>query len=122
MENCEDCALAISALRLDNLIVLGHSAGGCLALWAGHQLASMTNPPCRIAFVIAAAPVADLMKGHEMRVSDEGNAVELYMKCKPDADGGLLEYQKASPAALLPLSFPLLVVQGDSDADVPPQL
>eukprot|EP00434_Breviolum_minutum_P012392 symbB.v1.2.010913.t1/scaffold697.1/size171729/4 len=72
--------------------------------------------------VLAAAPVADLVKAYEMKVSDEGDAVELYMKQTPTTEASLEEYRKASPAALLPVPFPLLVAFGDADADVPPQL
>lgn len=84
--------------------------------------------------VLAAAPVADLIKGYEMKVSDEGDAVELYMplevglkwlelrKLSPTSESALEEYRKASPAALLPVTFPLLLLFGDADADVPPEL
>ena len=53
----------------DRLILIGHSAGGCLALWAAHQLATTAT---RMPVVLAAAPVADLVKAYEMKVSDEG--------------------------------------------------
>ena len=62
---------AAKSLRPKRFLLLGHSAGGCLALWAAHQRPGM--------LVLAAAPVADLVKGYEMKVSDEGDAVELYM-------------------------------------------
>ena len=108
---------ALKSLRPEKLILLGHSAGGCLALWAGHQLQKAGVKP----LVVAAAPVADLVRAHELRVSDEGDAVERYMKQLPTG-AGLTEYEKASPAALLPITFPLCVVYGDQDADVPPDL
>lgn len=109
-----DYGAAVRSLRPDRLILLGHSAGGCLALWAAHHL------PAPAPVVLAAAPVADLVKGFEMKVSDEGDAVELYMKQSPAE--GLEEYRKASPAALLPVTFPLLLAFGDADTDVPPAL
>lgn len=114
-ERSDALACAINALRSDRLMLIGHSSGGCLALWAGHQLSERAAP-----LVLAAAPVADLVEGHRMQVSDEGDAVELYMKCLPEDDGG--EYAKASPAALLPVTFPVLVAYGDNDADLPPAL
>eukprot|EP00930_Biecheleria_cincta_P018654 TRINITY_DN14453_c0_g1_i1.p1 TRINITY_DN14453_c0_g1~~TRINITY_DN14453_c0_g1_i1.p1 ORF type:complete len:348 (+),score=71.65 TRINITY_DN14453_c0_g1_i1:27-1046(+) len=107
--------IAFSALSPQKLLLVGHSAGGCLALWAAHQL-----DPAPI--VLAAAPVADLVRGHEMRVSDEGDAVELYMKQPPVEEAALAEYKKASPAALLPVQFPVLVAYGEKDTDVPPKL
>ena len=48
-------------------------AGGCLALWAAHHLPAAWSQVA----VLAAAPVADLVLGHELKVSDEGDAVEL---------------------------------------------
>ena len=113
-DKCDKLSAALRSLCHDKLILLGHSAGGCLALWAGHRLDG-------IQLVIAAAPVADLVRGYELQVSDEGDAVELYMKQAPTGPG-VEEYQKASPAALLPVTFPLCLVYGDGDADVPPDL
>ena len=108
---------AKKSLRPEKLVLLGHSAGGCLAIWAGHHLHATGIRP----LVVAAAPVADLIRGHELRVSDEGDAVERYMKQKP-VGPGLEEYQQASPAALLPVTFPLCVIYGEKDSDVPPKL
>ncbi|CAL1137137.1 unnamed protein product [Cladocopium goreaui] len=113
---------AVRSLRPDRLMLIGHSAGGCLALWAAHHLAAESGAERAAPLVLAAAPVADLVKGFEMKVSDEGDAVELYMKQPPTSDVGLEEYRKASPAALLPVTFPLLLAYGDADADVPPLL
>ncbi|CAE7239301.1 unnamed protein product [Symbiodinium sp. CCMP2592] len=110
-------AAALRSLRSERLILLGHSAGGCLALWAAHQLAARGLQ----SIVVAAAPVADLIRGYELKVSDEGDAVERYMKQAPTGSG-LEEYRKASPSALLPVTFPLCLVYGDSDTDVPPDL
>mmetsp|Transcript_8764 Transcript_8764/g.24069 ORF Transcript_8764/g.24069 Transcript_8764/m.24069 type:complete len:312 (-) Transcript_8764:52-987(-) len=112
---------ALKRLRPDRLVLVGHSAGGCLALWAAHELAAR-GAPASVAAVVACAPVADLAKGHEMRVSDEGDAVELYMKCKPDDEAGRAAYARASPSALLPVTFPVVVAFGDNDKDVPPEL
>jgi len=73
------------------------------------------------AAVLALAPVADLVRGHEMRISDEGDAVELYMG-SPPFEASRDDYARASPAELLPVSFPLLVAFGADDKDVPPAL
>ncbi|CAK9056968.1 Hypothetical protein (Fragment) [Durusdinium trenchii] len=100
----------------ERLILLGHSAGGCLALWAAQRWSGTAGAVAPL--VLAAAPVADL----EMKVSDEGDAVELYMKQPPTSESALEAYRLASPAANLPVSFPLLIVYGDADADVPPEL
>ena len=57
-----------------------------------------------------------------MRLSDEGDAIEKYMRCTPDTDEGLAQYALASPAELVPrIQAPLLLAMGTKDADVPPQ-
>mmetsp|Transcript_90200 Transcript_90200/g.291601 ORF Transcript_90200/g.291601 Transcript_90200/m.291601 type:complete len:315 (-) Transcript_90200:61-1005(-) len=112
------CMAALQKLRPDRLILAGHSAGGCMALWGGHRC----PPNVKVAAVLALAPVADLVLGHELRVSDEGDAVELYMKCKPDDEEGRERYAQASPAVLLPVTFPTVVAYGDADSHVPPEL
>merc|ERR1719296_144436 len=65
------------------------------------------------------APVGDLVRGFEQKISDSGTAVEMYMKCKPDSEESRAQYVKASPQALLPVTFPTLIVYGDADKDVP---
>ena len=119
MDGCGHRA-AVSALRLDRLILVGHSAGGCLALWLAHQLCGGAVPGCSVALVLAAAPVADLARGYELKVGDEGAEVERYMGCTPLAEPAA--YQAASPAALLPLHCATLTAYGDADEDVPPLL
>ncbi|CAK0894459.1 unnamed protein product [Prorocentrum cordatum] len=117
---CGDGAFlaAARALRPGRVVLVGHSAGGCLALWAAHQL--VDPGALRVALTLAAAPVADLVLGHELKISDEGDAVERYMGRAPDGEAALAEYARASPAALLPVRSPLVVAFGGQDADVPP--
>mmetsp|Transcript_39003 Transcript_39003/g.82937 ORF Transcript_39003/g.82937 Transcript_39003/m.82937 type:complete len:209 (+) Transcript_39003:2104-2730(+) len=115
----ERCWQACAALRPDRLLLVGHSAGGCLALWSGHNCPGNA----KVSAVLALAPVADLLKGHELRISDDGDAIERYMHCVPDAsESSLQAYKEASPQCLLPVTFPLLVAWGDADKDVPPDL
>jgi len=98
------------------VVVLGHSAGGHAALFAGAF--------CRAAprLVVAAAPVADMVAAHDRRLSDEGDAAQRY--CGAAFDEVL--YSAACPTrAALPALLAradLLVTTGDSDADVPPDL
>jgi hypothetical protein len=56
----------------------------------------------RLALVVAVAPVCDLNEAYFLKVSDEGDAVERYMKCTPETDEGLAQYAHASPAELIP--------------------
>lgn len=104
----EDALLALNALQtvapcecasldLGNVTLIGHSAGGCLVLWLAAQELQV-----RLALVVAVAPVCDLNEAYFLKVSDEGDAVERYMKCTPETDEGLAQYAHASPAELIP--------------------
>ena len=106
------------ALDLDDLTVLGHSAGGQLALWSGGRESVRGGngveqlKPHRI---VALAPVADLISAFELDL-DDGAAGEFL--------GGSPEqvpqrYSAASPLGLVPLGRPQLVVHSPDDAHVP---
>ena len=113
LEAAGGCA---EAARFDRarVVLLGHSAGGQLALYAAHH--SRALAPC---LTVALAPVADLVAAHRERLSDDGDAVHIFMgrhtpEEAPDA------YRAASPAAsMLPLVTPTLLATGADDADVP---
>jgi dipeptidyl aminopeptidase/acylaminoacyl peptidase len=95
----------------DRVVSLGHSAGGHLALW----LASRKGVPVRMAGVVSLAGVADLVRAH---AADLGNGA-----CAALLGGGPEQYPEryafASPAALLPLGVPQLLVHGARDEHVP---
>lgn len=104
----EDALLALNSLQtvapdecasldLTNVTLIGHSAGGCLVLWLAAQQLQV-----RLALVVAVAPVCDLNEGFHLRLSDEGDAVEKYMKCTPETEDGLVQYALASPAEFIP--------------------
>jgi acetyl esterase/lipase len=104
----DDLELALAYLdRLplphDRVVLLGHSAGGQLALWAAAQ--------GLVTHAVAQAGVSDLAEAARLRLSD-GAALELV--------GGREElFAGASPAELLPLGVPQLLVHGEDDAIVP---
>jgi acetyl esterase/lipase len=103
-------------------VVVGHSAGGALALWlAGrHRLppgAPGASPTLRPAAVVAQAAVCDLIAAAADRLG--AGAVQDLMNGNGPADRPDA-YATANPAALLPLGVPTLVVTGDAD-DVVPQ-
>jgi acetyl esterase/lipase len=82
-------------------VVLGHSAGGQLALWAGRErLASR---------VVALAPVSDLAEASRLKLSD-GVADELLASTSREA---------ASPLHRLPVGCPVVVLHGTEDDTVP---
>lgn len=88
-------------LDTDRLVLLGHSAGGHLALWAA--------PLVRPAGVVALAPVSDLAEASRLGLST-GVADEYR------AGAALSE---VSPRHRLPLGVPQWIVHGADDTDVP---
>jgi acetyl esterase/lipase len=108
-------------LDLDRVTLIGHSAGGHLALWA----ASRSNlpadapgaldgpPPVRAQRVVSLAGVADLADAYHRW---HGGVVR-------DLMGGSLEevperYAAGDPIRLLPLEMPVLIVHGVRDETV----
>lgn len=126
----EDVGLAADHLRelvpshnldLDRVVTLGHSAGGHLALWlaarprilAGSPLHSATPLPLRGA--VSLAGVCDLRRGWELNLGS--GAVTDFMGGSPDK---LPErYGSVSPAELLPLGVPQVLIHGSDDDSVP---
>lgn len=106
-------------LDLTRVVVVGHSAGGQLALCAAARQRTgwqnNTESRVRIAAVIAQAAVADLVRAYDLGVG--GNAVAELMGGAP-ADQQE-RYEFASPRALLPLGIPQLVLHGTADDVVP---
>jgi acetyl esterase/lipase len=103
-----DRLAAIEApLDLRRVAAVGHSAGGHLALWA----ASRPKPPVAITHVVSQAGVADLAEAARLGLSDDA-ATELVR-------GDRSRFALVSPAELLPLGVPQLLVHGDADDIVP---
>jgi acetyl esterase/lipase len=109
-------------LDLESVIVVGHSAGGQLALWlaARAKLAAASelyvDDPLPVAGVVGLAAVADLRLF--ALGSGSCNAVV------PELMGGLARsvrarYDEASPLELVPLRVPVRLVHGAADAIVP---
>jgi acetyl esterase/lipase len=110
-ETLEDVAAAIerakTLFRPERLVVLGHSAGGHLALWAAGEGA--------VDAAIALAGVSDLASAARAGLG-EGAAVELAggtPEERPEA------YALADPMRRLPPRVPTLLVHGDADDRVP---
>ena len=106
-------------LDLDRVAVVGHSAGGHLALWVGQRSALPAgavgaDPLITPALVVGQAPVADLAANTDLG----GGAVLGLMGASPDEDPEA--YAIADPAMLLPVRVPQLIVQGVDDRIVPP--
>src|SRR6266480_3125225 len=139
----QDVALATDYLRklappytldLKKVVPIGHSAGGHLAFWlaarpripfyaqnsplAGSQLPDEneeTATPLALAGAISLAGVVDLEMAWQLHLSNDA-VVELL--------GGTIanvpeRYAVASPAAMLPLGVPQVLIHGTSDDSVP---
>lgn len=64
------------------VVILGHSAGGTLALWMACK-SSVLGDTVPIALCVAVAPIGNLEEGYRRRLSDDGDAIDLYMGCAP---------------------------------------
>jgi acetyl esterase/lipase len=109
-------------LDLARVVVVGHSAGGQLALWlaARPKLSAQSDlfvaEPLAVAGVVALAGIADL------RTYARGSGA--CNEAVPDLMGGLARsvgarYDEASPVELVPLGVPVRLVHGANDAIVP---
>lgn len=110
-------------LDLGKVVLMGHSAGGHLALWAAARnvnAATDPRPPHSIQplAVVGLAPVSDLAAAHRLDLDD--GAVEAMIRRGPDEAPG--RYAAASPAEMVPLGVPQLIVHGDADDRVPVEM
>lgn len=130
-----DVALAADYLRtiaarynldLNRVVTIGHSAGGQLALWlaARRKIAQDSplvvanapdSPPLPLRGAISLAGVNDLERSWQLNLGS-GAATELL--------GGSFtsvseRYAAASPAAMVPLSIPQVLIHGTEDNNVP---
>ncbi len=105
--------LAPAGLDLDRVVVIGHSAGGQLAVWVAGR--STPAPAVRVTGVIAQAALLDLARAARTGVGD-GAVLDLL-------GGGPEEvpdrYAAASPIERLPIEAPVLCVHSRTDAWVP---
>jgi acetyl esterase/lipase len=127
----EDVAAAVDHLavladrgtRLDlgRVAVVGHSAGGHLALCAGARGARQRRfAPSKVvpSVVCGLAAVADL---HEAFLLDAGNgAVQSLLGGSPQRHPE--RYEQASPRCMLPLGVRQLILHGSADDALPPRL
>ena len=102
------------ALELREITVIGHSAGGHLALWSAAQRGGRV----RIGSAVGLAPVADLQLAY--RLDCGKGAVRNFLGGTPDEVAS--RYASASPIQRLPLGVRQLVLHGIDDTDVPVQI
>jgi acetyl esterase/lipase len=105
-----DCAAAIdhfAALASGTALVLGHSAGGQLAVWSARR--------ARVAGVVSVGGVLDLDSA--ARAGTGENAVADFLGGGPDEVPD--RYREADPIARLPTGVPLRCVHSPDDERVP---
>ncbi len=91
------------------IVLVGHSAGGHLALWAAAQ---RTTP--MLQGVLALAPAADLRLADELQLGDE--AVRQFLGTAPD------QRPDVDPMQLPALTVSVTIIQGLADDTVPPSV
>jgi acetyl esterase/lipase len=114
----DDAAAGIDALAgvdapldLTRVAAVGHSAGGCLALWA----AGRNDAGVAVTDAVGQAPLADLADAAENGVC--GDQVPKLLGGGPDRQPE--RYAASSPIERLPLRCRTLIVWGDCDDVVP---
>jgi acetyl esterase/lipase len=108
-------AVAPRRADLDDVTLLGHSAGGHLAIWAGLRPAQTGAPVRR---VVALAPVADLVEAYRRDLDD--GAVAALMGGSPEELPDA--YTAGDAARLLPGPVPVTVLHGELDDRVPVEM
>ncbi|HEY5578620.1 MAG TPA: alpha/beta hydrolase, partial [Acidimicrobiia bacterium] len=109
-------------LDLDRVTIVGHSAGGQLALWAAarggfEDGAPGAHPSIGPAGVVAMAAVSDLEDAEKTGVGN--GAVAAFLRGLADHRD---KYRLASPIERLPLGVPQVIVHGGLDELVPVEM
>jgi acetyl esterase/lipase len=108
----QDVRLAIEqvpkliARHTGKLLLLGHSAGGHLVLWAASH-----GDPALLQGVLALAPAADLQLAHALGLGE--HAVHAFLGTEPEHRADL------DPASLPSPRIPAVVLHGEQDEIVP---
>ncbi|MDI6628002.1 MAG: prolyl oligopeptidase family serine peptidase [Rhodococcus sp. (in: high G+C Gram-positive bacteria)] len=96
---------------IDDVRVIGHSAGGHLAAWLGGETGTKVRP----SRIVSQAGVLDLEpRGASGRTNP---AVEALLQARYEDDPEL--YRSASPAARTPIGIPTIALHGSEDIQVP---
>ncbi len=102
----------LPGIDITRSMILGHSAGGQLAL----ILASKAERKPWLA--IAQAPITDLVASDHAKLSDDGDAVRRWLGCSPEENPKL--WSQLNPVDNPPIS-PVLIIHGEQDDEVPPE-
>lgn len=104
-------------IDLENLIIIGHSAGGHLAIWLGNNNGLIVEKKLKIKpkLILGLAPIVDLIVSYNINIGE--NAVEKLLQCTPSED--IYKYMETSPMELLPLKIPTTILHGNNDRHIP---
>lgn len=100
---------------LERVVMIGHSAGGQLALWVADARRLGPGPPQRLRFrgVVSQAGVAAMAQAH---AGDRDGSVHAVMGGAPDEVPE--HYDAVDPVGQVPLGAPILLVHGVEDTTV----
>jgi acetyl esterase/lipase len=118
-----DHVASFPGVDIGRVVTCGHSAGGTLALWAAgrHRLpveAPGSSVKVAVSTAISLAGVVDLAAADASGVG--GDAVATLLGGSRDQVPD--RYALASPAALVPLGVPQILIHGLADTVVPPSM
>lgn len=104
-------------LDLAKVVLVGHSAGGQLALWAGSRgnqprMSPGGDPLVRATDIIGLAPISDLRAARSL----SNDAVDQFLaSARTHTD----VYRAASPIDFVPVGVNQIIVHGTADTEVP---
>ena len=101
-------SLGLADVGDGRIVLIGHSAGGQLALWAARRVTGIHG-------VVALAPVADMARAYALGLGD--GAVGQLLRGGPDEVAD--RYAAVDPTTNLPVGVPTVVVHGRRDLQVP---
>ncbi len=113
-------------LDLSRVVILGHSAGGHLALWLASRFKDQTDEmgsplAIHVRGILSLAGVSDLQKMWEIDLEKGmSSPVESFLGGTPREVPA--RYHLASPSEWLPLYVEQILIHGDRDCDVPIEL
>ncbi len=116
-------AASTDVADVERVVVLGHSAGAPLAMWAAARAglpdgAPGAHPAVTVRGAVSLAGVLDLRAASTHEGTDRARGIVRLLGGRPDEVDD--RYRLASPVERLPLGVPQLVVHGQNDGTVPP--
>eukprot|EP00457_Paulinella_chromatophora_P002533 gb/GEZN01002538.1/.p1 GENE.gb/GEZN01002538.1/~~gb/GEZN01002538.1/.p1 ORF type:complete len:677 (-),score=93.36 gb/GEZN01002538.1/:326-2356(-) len=114
----QDLAETSFNFDLRRVIVMGHSAGGTLALWAAHHH-NLQGTQFTVQRVVAINAVTDLAAAQRERLSDEGDFADRSIDRTANPAQAQILFAQASPIRLVPLAAAVTLLAARDDQDVP---